>query len=74
MSDETAFIFNLTKNKSYKVKITQRAITCFKNGICFGDEEIKLTEPFNQLNNCISWSLNKVYCIKEKNNGKNKLT
>ncbi len=40
MSDETAFIFNLTKNKIYKVKIQQRAITCFKNGICFGDEEI----------------------------------
>jgi hypothetical protein len=45
-----------------------------KNSICFGDEEIKIFEPFNQEGNCKSWAENSIYCIKEENDGKNTLT
>jgi hypothetical protein len=33
-----------------------------------------LNEPFNNINNCISWANNSVYNIKEENDGKNLLT
>ena len=33
-----------------------------------------MNEPFNQINNCISWANNGIYNIKEENDGKNLLT
>jgi hypothetical protein len=67
-------IFNLTNLENYPVIAKQRAITCFKDSICFGDEEIKIIEPFNRENHCKSWANNTVYCIKEDNDGTNFLT
>ena len=67
-------IFNLTKFKVYPVNIKHRAIACFKNSMCFGDEEIQMTEPFNKINNCKSWANNGVFCIEEAIDGTNQLT
>ena len=47
ISDSSAMIFNLSKFEDYPVRNLQSAITCFKNSVCFGDEEIMIKEPFN---------------------------
>ena len=38
--DSSAMIFNLTNYQNYPVNNQQRAISCFKKGISFGDEEL----------------------------------
>jgi hypothetical protein len=42
ISDSSAMIFNLSNFENYPVKIKSKAISCFSDSICFGDEEIKI--------------------------------
>ncbi len=47
--DDLAVLFNLTNEKVFPAKGQfQRAITCSKDkGICFGDKELEISDPFN---------------------------
>jgi hypothetical protein len=67
-------IFNLSYNINYPVKVQERAITCFKDSLCFGDEELMIKEPFNKHNHCKSWANNMVFRINDYKDGSNMLT
>jgi hypothetical protein len=53
--DSSAFLFNLTDKRCFKVIKSDAAIHCGTNkGAYFGENELAVEEPFNGENNCQS--------------------
>jgi hypothetical protein len=73
--DNSAFLFNLTDKRCFKIISSDPAIHCDRyKAADFGENELAVEEPFNGENKCKSVAGEKVFNIKKDAEGRNMLT